>query len=48
LKEKGWISKMENGTIAITVGGVDRAQTAAPKTSWPIRESEHGPEGLAV
>jgi len=27
LKEKGWILKMENGTIAITVDGVDRVQT---------------------
>jgi curved DNA-binding protein CbpA len=27
LKEKGWIAKTENGTIAITVEGVDRMQT---------------------
>jgi curved DNA-binding protein CbpA len=25
LKEKGWIRKIENGTLAITVAGVDRA-----------------------
>jgi curved DNA-binding protein CbpA len=27
LKEKGWIAKTENGTIVITVEGVDRVQT---------------------
>jgi curved DNA-binding protein CbpA len=27
LKEKGWIRKTENGTLAITVEGVDRAAT---------------------
>jgi curved DNA-binding protein CbpA len=27
LKAKGWISKLENGTVAITVEGVDRANS---------------------
>jgi curved DNA-binding protein CbpA len=27
LKEKGWIARMENGTLAITVEGVDRAHS---------------------
>ena len=27
LKEKGWIGKLENGLLAITVEGVDRANS---------------------
>jgi hypothetical protein len=27
LKEKGWIGRLENGTLAITVEGVDRANS---------------------
>ena len=27
LKEKGWIGKLENGTLAITVEGIDRANS---------------------
>jgi hypothetical protein len=27
LKEKGWIARLENGTLAITVEGVDRANS---------------------
>jgi curved DNA-binding protein CbpA len=33
LKEKGWISRTENGMLAITVEGVDRAHSERPCTT---------------
>ena len=37
LKEKGWIGTLENGLLAITVGGVDRAHSEPhPKTTLKL------------
>jgi curved DNA-binding protein CbpA len=40
LKAKGWISRIENGTIAITVEGVDRANSA-PLRDATVRLLDH-------
>jgi hypothetical protein len=31
LKEKGWIRRTENGMLAITIEGVDRADSERPR-----------------
>jgi len=43
LKEKGWIRKTENGTLAITVEGVDRASTEYQRESTRKLLSDQSP-----
>lgn len=40
MKAKGWISRIENGTIAITVEGVDRA-SSEPRRDPTVRLLDH-------
>jgi hypothetical protein len=41
LREKGWIGRQENGTLAITVEGVDRANSEQRRRETAIKQLTH-------
>lgn len=41
LKAKGWIARIENGTIAITIEGIDRANSEYPRKAAVTRLLDH-------
>jgi curved DNA-binding protein CbpA len=45
LKEKGWIGKTENGTLAITVEGVDRASSEHHRQATSKLLTDQSPSG---
>jgi hypothetical protein len=43
LKEEGRIGRQENGTLAITVGGVDRANSEQRRRETATKQLTHDP-----
>jgi hypothetical protein len=41
LKEKGWIKRIESGTLAITLEGVDRANTEHRSITKFLTDQSH-------
>jgi hypothetical protein len=45
LKEKGWIGRLENGTLAIPVEGVDRANSEHHRKTTTKLVTDQNPPG---